>query len=253
MFLSLVGGLVHFYLQTEHWKGKAVAVDSKLINLTKQIVSLNLENNQLSGKVVNYQKELENNKQIETNSESMQENLMKMETERKEFEAKQNEMMEYIQELEKANDQLSKQNKKPALPKKNITPVKSSVVIPPVAPKAETPVVTPKPSDGETANPQPQQPATTQSPSPKAADQVKDYEIMMISQKQKSCAEKFKRDTLQKCHAVNKALDYELGSEIRPTDLNGQKVTKLVYKCSSPTQKTRYFKYGPLELFNTCK
>lgn len=83
LILVLIGTSSYFYLQYKKFEDKYIAIDSKLLNLTKQITGLNQENNKLSEKVVNYQKELENIKNIETKSEELQEKLIKNETEKK--------------------------------------------------------------------------------------------------------------------------------------------------------------------------
>lgn len=84
-------------------------------------------------------------------------------------------------------------------------------------------------------------------------DHLFNYETSLSSEKQLSCKNYFKEETLKRCNTNHPALDYNLSTSVRDLVLDGKPVKKLVYKCTSPTGKDKLFKYGPLELFNTCK
>lgn len=234
LILILTGTSTYFYLQYKKFEDKYIAIDSKLLNLTKQITGLNQENNKLSEKVVNYQKELENIKTIEANSEELQEKLIKNETEKKELLDKIKAMEDYL--AKKAEEEFLRE--RDIRPKKNKINPKQTKVIPKVKPEIK--VEPPKPTQKELS-------------SIEKFDHLFDYETSLSSAKQLSCKKYFKEETLKRCNTNHPALDYNLSTSVRDLVLEGKPVKKLVYKCTSPTGKDKLFKYGPLELFNTCK
>lgn len=250
--LGLIGATVHYYLQYKKYEDKYVAIDSKVLALTKQIISLNQENNQLSGKVVNYQKELENVKEVETNSEALQDKLIKNETEKKDLETKIQALQDYVVEMENKAKEVVKPNKGKNISKKlqvnkPIFVEKKEVV------KTVTPVPTTENKETTSVKKEevPVEPA--KQVETKTEDQLFDYETNMVSEKQIKCKQYFRDETLKRCNDTNKSFDYTLTTIVRKVKLNDQEVSKLVYKCVSPTAKDRLFKYGPLELSKTCK
>lgn len=235
LILVLIGTSSYFYLQYKKFEDKYIAIDSKLLNLTKQITGLNQENNKLSEKVVNYQKELENIKNIETKSEELQEKLMKNETEKKELLDKIKAMEDYLAKKAEEEHLRERENIRPKKTQNNVNRTKA---IPKVKPEIKV-----------------DPPKTTQSSlsSIEKFDHLFNYETSLSSEKQLSCKKYFKEETLKRCNTNHPALDYTLSTSVRDLVLDGKTVKKLVYKCTSPTGKDKLFKYGPLELFNTCK
>lgn len=235
LILLLTGTSTYFYFQYKKFEDKYIAIDSKLLNLTKQITGLNQENNKLSEKVVNYQKELENIKTIESNSEELQEKLIKNETEKKELLDKIKAMEEYL--AKKAEEDLLRQQDLIRPNKNKKTSVKKTKDIPKIKPQVK--IDPPK--------------QETELSSVEKFDHLFNYETSLSSDKQLKCKDYFREETLKRCNTNHPALDYSLSTFIRELVLEGKQVKKLVYKCTSPTGKDKLFKYGPLELFNTCK
>jgi hypothetical protein len=213
VILALAASTAYFYFEMKEFKDKYTAIDSRVLVLTKEIASLNQENNNLSGKVVSYQQELENIKQVDANSEQMQQSLI-------ELESKNKELLTQIEQL---------QNNKP-----EVKPTVSKTV---TAPNVITPKVNPIIAKPTTTNP--------------LAEHLTNFESQVSTDKQKQCLAYFRNETLKRCTAKYPNLN-QLTTVVKEIELNGQKIQKLVYKCQDTTGKGMTFKYGPLEMKNSC-
>lgn len=221
VILALVAG--YYYFESENYKNKYTSIDSRVLALTKEIASLNQENNQLSGKVVNYQKELEGVRQLEGSSETMQQSLVELENKNRDLQAK----------LDALSGSKPTEVVKPDSIPVGTAPVVSTPVIP-------TTTLTTTPSVGSTT--------VVSSPNPHTIN----YEPQMVNEKQKRCLNHFRSETLKRCTGRNPQFT-TLGLVTREVDLNGQKVQKLVYRCEGPAGvKPLFFKYGPLEMNTNC-
>lgn len=221
-----LSGATYFYYQAQGYRQKFEAIDARVLVLTKQIAALNQENNTLSGKVVNYQRELEN-KTGGLSLEELQQKLTETQSKNQDLE---NQILIYK----------TFENKSQA----TTTEIKSSVG------KESTKSVI----NSVTNAKKEEDPTPTKQVVKKSAafnSQLYNYETQMKNPKQKKCLDYFRRETFKRCTTKNPKLNVLTLVE-RPVVIQGKTMEKLVYVCRGPGQQGLAFKYGPLEMNNNC-
>lgn len=236
LVISVGTGLFYYY-QAEAYKNRFQAMDTRVLSFTKEIASLNQENNALSGKIVNYQKELEGRSDVK------------------------------IQELQKQvtdlQSHLSGTKTTPAIGTTTTAPVNATTVVKPV--EAADPVPSSRQPIAPSATAAPTAPVTTkltpevsapvtarpgtpfQRPITKATDPSINYESRLKTKGELSCLQYYKTENLKKCQGRDtKYTAVMIGSKNTPTG------TKLTYQCQGSGTKPLNFKYGPMEIYNNC-
>lgn len=221
LFLGAVGTGLFYYYQAEAYKDKFQAIDSRVLNLTKEIAGLNQENNSLSGRVVNLQKELEGK------SDTVVLNMQKQ-----------------IQDL---NNQILiyKTVSGEITPQTPSKPVESADPVPLQEAKVTTPATPPVNTSARVA-------PTINTVTPKkevvkAVDASINYEPRLRTPGEQKCLQYYRTENLKKCQGRN--------SKYNRVGINSKQTpdgVKLTYQCQGPGEKPLNFKYGPMEIYNNC-
>jgi hypothetical protein len=222
-------GALFFYYQAEGYKNKFQAMDSRILSFTKEIASLNQENNSLSGKIVNYQKELEGRSdtrvaQLEQQVTDLQNQVATYQT----APAGSTAVAAPTTAAPKATTTLEAADPLP--------PTQGAVAptTPPNVVRTAPPVAVPKASPGGRSI-------------PKATNPSVNYEANLRTKGELACLQYYKSENLKKCKGRdNKYTTVIIRSKATPTG------SKLTYQCQGPGTKPLNFKYGPMEIYNNC-